>query len=343
MEEETSWLAFVERNRKTMLTAFTRFIKRHLLGHYPTWQQLRSEGVEITNIDYFGDPRTFLQMALKNKYINRDTPAQVWKNLLQLCLELGVPHAVERIGEYRQRHFGLASSAVDMDHKPCLRNGVPYRHNETFHNMIAPRIIVRKLFPVLRPGSVVDVGCGLGTFLRAFREVGTQTILGIDGDWVDRELLVKNISLSEFMPADLQEGVSVNARFDLVISLEVAEHLCPESAEVFVESLVALGDVILFSAATPVTWYDSSHLNNQWPDYWSDRFAKHGYFMQDVVRHIVYRDVDVSTWYKTNMFLVTKGMEEQLCERLLQLAPENLEAMKTSAIFRPVLSTSRRL
>ncbi len=321
-----------------MLTTLTDFIKTHILKRRPTWRKLQSQGIAIANLDYFGDPQTFQQTALQNEYINKDTPEQIWTNLLQLCLELKVPRAAETIERYRQRHFGVNSGTTSINQRPQLTDDVPYSHDEIFHNMIAPRIIAGKLYPVLHPKTVVDVGCGLGTFLRAFKELGVETILGIDGEWVDRKLLSQHISLSEFKPADLQAGFSVNARFDLVISLEVAEHLRSESAERFVKNLVALGDVILFSAATPITWYDSSHLNNQWPDYWSDRFAAHGYLMQDVLRHIFHNNHDVCSWYRTNMFLVTKGKNEQLSRKLLQISPSNVDAMKTGDTFYPILS-----
>ena len=318
--------------------SFTNFINRQ---RYPTWRKLRSKGIAISNWDYFGDPQTFLQKALQNEYINKDTPEQIWTNLLQLCSQLKIPRAAERIEKYRRRHFSVTSGTMHIDQRSRLTVNVPYSHDEKYFNMIAPRIIAGRLYPVLHPKSVVDVGCGLGTFLRAFKELGAETILGIDGEWVDRKLLSKNISLAEFKLADLQEDFSMNVRFDLVISLEVAEHLRPESAERFVNNLVALGDVILFSGATPITWFDSSHLNNQWPDYWSDRFAAHDYFMQDIVRHIFYNNHDVDSWYRTNMFLVTKGKNEQLSRKLLQISPENVDAMKIGDTFYPILSKGR--
>ena len=59
----------------------------------------------------------------------------------------------------------------------------------------------------------------------------------------------------------------MNRKFDLVLSLEVAEHLPSECAEAFVESLVNLGPVILFSAAIPYQGGEN-HVNEQWPEYW---------------------------------------------------------------------------
>jgi 2-polyprenyl-3-methyl-5-hydroxy-6-metoxy-1,4-benzoquinol methylase len=319
-----------------MLAGFTNLIKKHVRARFPLLRKLRRPRIAKSNLDYFGDPQTFLERALQNEYISKDTPEQIWRNLFQVCSDLKVPCAAERIAKYRQQHFGVNSETASIG--TSQPKDVPYTHDELFFNMVAPRIIAGKLYSVLRPKSVIDVGCGLGTFLRAFKELGVETILGIDGDWVDRKQLSKHISLSEFRPADLQADFSVDARFDLVISLEVAEHLCPESAERFVKNLVALGDTILFSAATPLTWFDSSHLNNQWPDYWSEKFAAHAYIMQDVVRHLFYGNEDVCPWYRTNMFLVTKGKREDLSAKLTQISPVNIREMKRREACYPLLT-----
>ena len=91
-----------------------------------------------------------------------------------------------------------------------------------------------------------------------------------------------------------------------------------------VSSLGVCGDIILFSAATPLTWFDSSHLNNQWPDYWSEKFGAHGYIMRDVVWHLFYDNQDVRRWSRTKMFLVTNGKTEKLSAKLTQISPANI-------------------
>lgn len=115
-------------------------------------------------------------------------------------------------------------------------------------------VSVKQLGPVLnsyiRPHSVVDVGCGFGAFLCAYQEEGVETILGIDGPWVDDDLLL--IGKADFMEADLELPLDLDSRFDLVISTEVAEHIPEASADAFVDTLTKLGDVILFSAA--ISW-----------------------------------------------------------------------------------------
>ena len=50
------------------------------------------------------------------------------------------------------------------------------------------RVVVPLLMDLLHPSSVIDVGCGGGSWLRAFRENGILESLGIDGRWIDKKV-----------------------------------------------------------------------------------------------------------------------------------------------------------
>lgn len=109
--------------------------------------------------------------------------------------------------------------------------------------------IVPLVLELIQPKSVIDVGCGVGAWLSVFRECGIEDILGVDGNWVDKNML--EIPENRFLVFDLTTPVLMNRHFDLVVSLEVAEHLPSECAEIFIDSLTRLGPTILFSAAIP--------------------------------------------------------------------------------------------
>lgn len=184
------------------------------------------------------------------------------------------------------------------------RHHKKYVHTIELHNMRSPNIIVPlvlKLYPNVR--SVVDFGCGLGTWLRAFKEHGSHEILGLDGEWCDKSLLFNNIAETEFKTVDLECPVLLNKTYDLVISLEVAEHLSEISADTFVQSLVNAGKVILFSAAIPGQG-GYNHINEQYPEYWQKKFLQHGYVFHDVIRDKIWNNPEVEFWYKQNMFIV---------------------------------------
>src|SRR5262245_35919916 len=162
------------------------------------------------------------------------------------------------------------------------------------------KAIVPLLIEAVEPSSVIDVGCGQGVWLSAFKSRGVSDVFGVDGDWVDTRSL--EIPRASFASADLSKPLNLDRCFDLVLSLEVAEHLPAASAATFVQSLVGLGQVILFSAAIPFQG-GVAHVNEQWPDYWADLFERHRYVAVDYVRPLVWNNPDVVWWYAQNAMI----------------------------------------
>jgi SAM-dependent methyltransferase len=165
---------------------------------------------------------------------------------------------------------------------------------------LSASIIVPMVMDLVRPRSVVDVGCGVGTWLAAFRDHGVERILGLDGKWVKRQELL--IPHQTFIAADLERPLPIAERFDLAVSLEVAEHLQPHFARAFVEALTRLAPVVLFSAAYPGQ-RGVGHVNERWPGYWRRLFNKRAYLWLDPFRPRVWRDDRVEWWYRRNTFL----------------------------------------
>ncbi|HXD78103.1 MAG TPA: class I SAM-dependent methyltransferase [Puia sp.] len=178
---------------------------------------------------------------------------------------------------------------------------VKYTHEAGTHNLESPGIIVPYLMEKFQPRSVVDVGCGIGTFLAVFRQQGVQDVLGIDGKWVDRRQLM--IPQEHFLEADLEKPIRPDRSFDLVLCLEVAEHLAPASADTIVDSLTGLGKRIVFSAATRQQG-GQYHINEQEFSYWKKKFESKGYRVIDCLRPYFWNMSRVQWWYKQNMFLV---------------------------------------
>lgn len=147
------------------------------------------------------------------------------------------------------------------------------------------------------PTSAVDVGCGSGAFLAELRRLGVESVLGIDGNYVSEH--DRLIEPSEFLAADLTDPPRLDRRFDLVLTLEVAEHLERAHADRFVRWLTELGDVIVFSAAIPGQG-GVHHVNEQWPAYWSAHFATLGWRPVDALRPVLWSEPDVAWWYAQN-------------------------------------------
>jgi SAM-dependent methyltransferase len=163
--------------------------------------------------------------------------------------------------------------------------------------------IVPYLMSLIKPVSVLDVGCGVGGWLSVFMNHGVQDCYGIDGDYIERSLL--SIDESKFLAADLAGPVDLGRQFDLVISLEVAEHLLPASADLFIANLTRHGDIILFSAAVPGQG-GTHHTNEQWPEYWKERFQERDYVLIDCLRDRFWFDRRIPCCYRQNMMLYVR-------------------------------------
>jgi SAM-dependent methyltransferase len=157
--------------------------------------------------------------------------------------------------------------------------------------------IVQQFVPIR---SVCDVGCGVGTWLRAFREAGVQDIVGLDGYYVDKKLL--EIPGSAFREADLRRPLHLDRSFDIAMSIEVAEHLPGNRSISFVKDLTRLAPVVLFSAAIPRQG-GTAHINEQWQSHWAAIFAQHDFVTCDVLRPLIWNNADIARWYRQNIFL----------------------------------------
>ena len=175
------------------------------------------------------------------------------------------------------------------------------------------REMVPWLVDLLRPTSVVDVGCGLGIWLKVLHENGVGKILGLDAPWVPVDKL--KIPAEKFVQADLAhlDTVAVDSfgRFDLALSLEVAEHIPAEHAKAFVAMLTDLAPCVLFSAAIPDQG-GIGHVNERWPQDWMSTFREFNYVCIDCVRGRFWDDDKVAPWYAQNAFFF---VEEQAANR----------------------------
>ena len=173
-------------------------------------------------------------------------------------------------------------------------------------NLASARAVVPLVMDLVHPHSIVDVGCGRGLWLKAFAEAGVTSIFGVDGVWVKPEDLV--IPQGSFESRDFESAFTVGRTADLVVSLEVAEHIEEKVADAFVQALVAVAPVVLFSAAIPFQG-GTSHVNEQWPAYWAAKFKAHGYVPVDAVRRHVWERDDVSFFYAQNILIFVKESE----------------------------------
>ncbi len=154
------------------------------------------------------------------------------------------------------------------------------RHKKTVYAASVILSIIVEVLPKLN--SAIDFGCGVGTWLLVLKEKGCQEILGLDGHWVNQDLLV--IPKETFRQVDFEKRIKIDKRYDLAICLEVAEHVSKENTNNFIDALTQASDYILFSAAIPFQG-GKGHINEQWPNFWTHIFNNKGYVALDIIRN----------------------------------------------------------
>jgi cyclopropane fatty-acyl-phospholipid synthase-like methyltransferase len=197
---------------------------------------------------------------------------------------------------------------------------------------LSAKIIIPLILDYVKINSVVDFGCGLGTWLKVWQENGVLDILGIDGDYVNQDKLY--IEKKYFKVFDLNKKISLEKKYDLAISLEVAEHIEKKNADTYIDNLRSSADIILFSAAIPKQ-ADSKigHINEQWPEYWQNKFSRKGFIMLDPLRAKIFNNSSVDWWYRQNIFLlIKKELQEKESFKNISVYNKDLKIIHQSII-----------
>jgi SAM-dependent methyltransferase len=169
--------------------------------------------------------------------------------------------------------------------------------------------------------SVVDVGCGTGSWLKEAKALGADRVLGYDGPWVPEAGHGLVLREDEFVAVDLSACLPlVDDRFDIALCLEVGEHLPLAMAATLVERLCAASDVVVFSAAVPGQG-GSGHVNEQLQSWWWLHFRNHGYVCYDLFRPQLWTEPSVNVVYRQNALVyVRHSAGQDIHERWLSKA-----------------------
>lgn len=149
--------------------------------------------------------------------------------------------------------------------------GIPYERSEhwlSFFGHVADNIVQN-----IGPTSVLDAGCAWGFLVENLRNRGVEAY-GVD--------------ISDYAISQVAEPIKpycwvgslvepLPRRYDLIVSIEVLEHIPQADLPAAIKTLCDASDDILFSS-TPDDFNEATHFSVQPPEKWASMFAVHDFW-----------------------------------------------------------------
>jgi Methyltransferase domain len=149
--------------------------------------------------------------------------------------------------------------------------GQPYRHDAVWLQFFG--FVADHIAGDIHPNTVFDAGCAMGFLVECLRQRGVAA-WGVDIS----EYAIQNVQ-PEVRPYCRLGSITdpLPQRHDLIVCIEIVEHLTASEGEKAIRNLCNYTDDILFSS-TPFDFTEPTHVNVQPPEYWAELFARYGFF-----------------------------------------------------------------
>lgn len=152
--------------------------------------------------------------------------------------------------------------------------GTPYQRDAAWLGLFDS--VAEYIAADFQPQTVLDAGCAMGFLVEKLRA---------------RDIAAYGLDISDYAIQHVHESVRdfcqvgsvttpLSRRYDLIVCIEVLEHLPVMQAREALANFCQHTDLVLFSS-TPLDYREATHINVNPPEYWAELFAKHG-FLRDV-------------------------------------------------------------
>ena len=168
--------------------------------------------------------------------------------------------------------------------------------------------ITSVLYEVFNPKSVVDFGCGIGSYLYYFSRFGVKKIQGYEGSpSVFKHLMVNPKYVKK---CDLRDGIKIKYHYDLCLCLEVLEHISSHFEDIIINSLYSSSDSLCISCATPQQG-GHHHINERPHRYWIKKFKEKGHYfnaeLTNEIRRKLKKKVTKLVYMPENLMIFQKN------------------------------------
>lgn len=134
----------------------------------------------------------------------------------------------------------------------------------------------KSLINSLKLESILDLGCGVGRWIKAANDKGITDVYGIEYCHDRAKKYIYESILEKTCKGDVSIELNLSRKFDCVISVEVAEHILPQNSEIFVKNCINHSNRFIVVTAAPPGQGGHGHINCQPLSFWIELFEKNG-------------------------------------------------------------------
>lgn len=152
--------------------------------------------------------------------------------------------------------------------------GIGYDNKQLWMNNF--NNIADSIIKIINPKTVLDIGCAYGYLVEALRKKGVEAY-GIDVS--EYAINQSEESIRPYLKCmSALDGLPENfpKQYDLLVSIEMIEHLYEEDGLKLIAKISEYSNQVLLSS-TDSDFDDPTHFNVQPKEYWVEKFAHHSY------------------------------------------------------------------
>ncbi len=162
--------------------------------------------------------------------------------------------------------------------------------------------MVDSIITHMNPENVLDLGCGACNFANVLDEHG-YPVLAVDGSKYAQETANEGVAFTLW---DLREPIDLGMQYDLVLCVEVIEHIDAEFEDITLDTITNhAADWIMFTGAKPGQ-RGKGHVNCRELDYWETKLERRGIILQPKLTKKIqqeWREKKVRWWYVEGLII----------------------------------------
>ncbi len=162
-------------------------------------------------------------------------------------------------------------------------------HYDNVHNQCVR--VGRELVKELKITSLIDFGCGIGSYLYGAEK--HCIVFGLELSKIAEKYTPKDFTNNIAYEYDITEEIDDIERCQVSLCIEVAEHIDPEKSEMLIQNITNLTEEYCIFTAAPPGQEGTGHINCQPYEYWIELFKKYGFVQQNILQTIFSTEGDI--------------------------------------------------